>query len=170
LAKLTNTAKIKWITRTAILLSLLLAFQMLGLPQPVTGPVINFILLFAIVLNGFYSSLIIGSVSPVIAFARGILPAPLGPMIPFIILANLVYITIFALARSKTDKPMFSLIFVIVGSLLKYLVLSSAVSFFVSVPPPIAQAMSFPQLITALLGGLILLLIEPLWKKTIKRK
>ncbi len=170
MTKLDNSTKIKWIARTAILLSLLLVFQMLGFPQPVTGPVVNFILLFAVVLNGFYSAMIIGSISPVIAFARGILPALLGPMIPFIILGNLVFIAIFALARSKKDKPVFQLIAVVIGSFLKYLVLSSAVSFFVSVPPPIAKAMSFPQLITALLGGLIVLLIEPLWKKTIKRK
>ncbi len=114
--------------------------------------------------------MIIGAFSPLIAFSRGILPAPLGPMIPFIILVNLVYIAVFALARSKTKKPLYQLLFVILASVLKYLVLSSAVKFFVAVPAPIAQAMSFPQLITALLGGLILILIEPIWKNTITKR
>lgn len=168
--QLDNSAKIKWITRTAILLSLLLAFQILGLPQPITGPVVNFILLFTVVLNGFYSSMVIGSLSPLIAFSRGILPAPLGPMIPFIILGNLVYIAVFAIARRKNKKPLYQLLAVVLASVLKYLVLSSAVKFFVAVPAPIAQAMSFPQLITALLGGLILILMEPVWKNTANKR
>jgi len=170
LKQLDNSAKIKWITRTAILLSLLLAFQILGLPQPITGPVVNFILLFTVVLNGFYSSMVIGALSPLIAFSRGILPAPLGPMIPFIILGNLVYIAVFAIARRKNKKPLYQLLAVVLASVLKYLVLSSAVKFFVAVPAPIAQAMSFPQLITALLGGLILILMEPVWKNTANKR
>ena len=87
----TNDAKpinVKWLARTAILLALTLAFQMIGLPQPVTGPAVNAMLLISGTYVGALGGIIIGLLTPLIAFARGILPPPLAPMIPFIMLGN----------------------------------------------------------------------------------
>jgi len=168
MSKKTNLS-IKWITHTAILLAILIVFQMLGLPQYITGPIVNFILLWAVMSNGILSGVLIGLISPLIAFSRGILPAPLGPMIPFIILGNIVLVIVFGLFRKKNSNLLFTTLGIVIGSILKYLILVNAVKFIVSVPILIAQAMGFPQLLTALIGGVLLLVIEIVWKKSQKK-
>ena len=71
--------KIKFITRTGILLAVALIIQMGGFPQSITGPIINTVLYLSVLLVGSWSGIIIGICTPVIAFMRGILPSPLGP-------------------------------------------------------------------------------------------
>ncbi len=143
----------RWITRTAILLALTLAFQLLGLPQPVTGPAINAMLILSALLVGPAAGVIIGSLTPVIAWQRGILAAPLGPMIPFIALGNMVLVLLFFYLRRR--QPYLALI---AAAFAKFAVLATAVRVFVTVPPPVAAAMGVPQLITALAGGAIALI------------
>jgi hypothetical protein len=72
---------------------------------------------------------------------RGILPAPLGPMIPFIALGNGVLVVVFNLLKGRNK-----IFGIIIASLVKYLILFTAVSYIVDVPDKIAQIMSLPQL------------------------
>jgi len=151
--------KIKFITRTGILLAVALVVQMGGFPQPITGPLINTVLYLAALLVGSWGGIIIGVCTPVIAFMRGILPAPLGPMIPFIALGNGVLVIVFSLLKGKNK-----IFGIIIASLAKYLILFTAVSYIVDVPDKIAQIMSLPQLFTALSGGVIAMLAyKALW-------
>jgi len=55
-----ENSKIKFITRTGILLAVALVVQMGGLPQPITGPLINTVLYLAALLVGSWSGIIIG--------------------------------------------------------------------------------------------------------------
>ncbi len=146
--------KIKFITRTGILLAVALVVQMGGFPQPITGPLINTILYLAALLVGSWSGIIIGVCTPVIAFMRGILPPPLGPMIPFIALGNGVLVVVFSLLKGKNK-----ILGIILASLVKYAILATTVKFIVDVPDKIAQIMSLPQLFTALIGGGVALLV-----------
>jgi len=171
---LKQVSYLNWLTRTAILLAILIVIQMVGLPQPFTGPIVNFILFFTISVVDLGSAVVIGAISPWIAFSRGILPPPLGPMIPFIIMGNVAMVFIYKLVSHPKFIPanLFfrSILGVLAGALIKYLILSSAVKYFVQVPAPIAQMMSLPQLFTALGGGLLFLIIDPLWKKANKKR
>lgn len=146
---------ILFITRTAILMALTLVIQMMGMPQYATGPLVNTMLYVAAVFVGIWGGVAIGLVTPVIAFWRGILPPPLGPMIPFIALGNAVLVIVYGLVEKRSKY-----IAVIAASVIKYLVLAGAVGFVVSVPPKIAQMMQVPQLITALAGGAIAILLS----------
>lgn len=146
--------KIKFITRTGILLAVALVVQMGGFPQPITGPLINTVLYLSALLVGGWSGIIIGICTPVIAFMRGILPAPLGPMIPFIALGNGVLVVVFSLLKGKNK-----ILGIIAASLVKYLILFTAVSYIIDVPDKIAKVMSLPQLFTALSGGVIAILV-----------
>jgi Ca2+/Na+ antiporter len=137
-------------TRTAILMALTLAVQMLGMPQYVTGPLVNTMLYVAAVFVGIWGGVAIGLITPVIAFWRGILPPPLGPMIPFIALGNAVLVIVYGLVNRHNKY-----VAIIAASVIKYLMLAVAVRFVVAVPPKIAQMMQIPQLITALAGGAI---------------
>jgi hypothetical protein len=159
----TDVQRITWLTRTAVLLALTLALQMMGLPQPFTGPAVNAMLLISGIFVGATSGILIGLLTPWIAFMRGILPPPLGPMIPFIMLGNGVLVALFTWIRRLTadrGKIVGSVVGLLLGALGKFLILSSAVKFVVEVPPKIAQAMQIPQLITALTGGVVALVVE----------
>lgn len=146
--------KIKFITRTGILLAVALVIQMGGFPQPITGPLVNTVLYLAALLVGGWSGIIIGICTPVIAFMRGILLPPLAPIIPFIAIGNGALVLIFALLMKKNK-----ILGIVVASAVKYLILSTAVGYLVNVPSKIAQMMGLPQLFTALIGGGIALLV-----------
>ena len=60
----------------------------------------------------------------------------------------------------------FDAVGILLGAILKFAVLSSAVRFFVQAPPKMVQAMQVPQLITALTGGAIALVVASALKKT----
>ncbi len=144
----------KWLTKTALLLALTLVFQMIGFPQPVTGPLINMMLFISATISGLLGGILIGALTPWIAFVRGILPAPLAPMIPFIMAGNAVLVvSYFGLKRVNQYLA------VIVASVIKFAVLALAVNFLVEVPEQIAAMMQLPQLLTALAGGVLALVL-----------
>lgn len=145
--------KIIFISRTGILLAVALVIQMGGFPQLITGPLINTVLYLSALLVGGWGGIIVGICTPVIAFIRGILPPPLGPVVPFIVLGNGILVVIFSLLKEKNK-----ILGIILASLVKYLVLYAAVNYVVDVPVKIAQIMGLPQLFTAILGGVIALI------------
>ncbi len=148
-----ENSKIRFIAYTGILLAVALVVQMGGFPQPITGPLVNAVLYLSALLVGSWSGVIIGIFTPLIAFMRGILPAPLAPMIPFIAIGNGVLVLVFFMLMEKNK-----IIGIVVASVVKYLILSTAVRYVVSVPGKVAQMMGLPQLYTALIGGGIALL------------
>ncbi len=148
-----ENSKIRFIAYTGILLAVALVVQMGGFPQPITGPLVNAVLYLSALLVGSWSGVIIGIFTPLIAFMRGILPAPLAPMIPFIAIGNGVLVLVFFILMEKNK-----IIGIVVASVVKYLILSIAVRYVVSVPGKVAQMMGLPQLYTALIGGGIALL------------
>ncbi|MDD4765115.1 MAG: ECF transporter S component [Atribacterota bacterium] len=152
--------RIIWISRTAILLAIALVFQMGGFPQFITGPLVNTVLYLATMIVGWQGGILIGIFTPVIAAMRGILPPPLAPLIPFIALGNAILVILFFWLKSKNK-----IFGIIIASLVKFLVLVSAVRLLVQVPPAIAQMMSFPQLVTALAGGFFALIIINIFKR-----
>ncbi len=156
-----HQTNIRWLSRTAILLAIALVFQMGGFPQFITGPLINTVLYLAAMIVGWQGGMLIGILTPVIASIRGILPPPLTPLIPFIALGNSILVILFFWLQSKNK-----IAGIIIASLVKSLLLASAVKLVVQVPPAIAQMMSLPQLITALAGGAIALVLARFFKKT----
>lgn len=146
---------IRWITRTGILLAIALVFQMGGFPQLITGPLVNTVLYLSAMIIGWQGGVLIGIFTPVIAAMRGILPPPLAPLIPFIALGNGALVALFFCLKSKSK-----ILGIIIASVVKFLILVTAVNLLVQVPPPVAQMMSFPQFLTALAGGVIALLAE----------
>ena len=144
----------RWLTRTAILLAVALVFQLGSFPQPVTGPVINLVLYLSALITGMVSGIIIGLFTPLVASLTGILPAALAPMIPFIVLGNVVLVIIFSLLKEKN-------IFLAVGlaAVAKFMLLAGAVEFLVDVPPGVSRMMTFPQLLTALGGGVLAVIV-----------
>ncbi len=135
--------------------------------QPVTGPIVNATLFIAAATLGSQSAILIGLVPSMIALSAGLLPAILAPMIPFIMLSNAILIMTFSALKKKNYW-----LNIAIGSTLKFLFLFATSSIVINlllkkeIAQQVALIMSWPQLLTALAGGVIAYPII----KLIKRK
>lgn len=138
----------------------LILFAPLISNQFVTGTIVNASLLASVVLFGLPGALLLCFIPSVVSLFAGLLPWVMAPMIPFIIMGNILLIWVFDLLRKKNF-----FLGVVPGALLKFsfLFLTSnyLIHFFVksAVASKIAAMMSWPQLVTALLGGVVAYLI-----------
>ncbi|MGE5373118.1 MAG: ECF transporter S component [Solirubrobacterales bacterium] len=151
--------KVRFITRTALFLAIALGMQFLKLPQPITGPVINAVLILAVVYAGVSGAVLIGLLTPLIAYLVGILPPPLMPLIPVIMIANAILAIVFFFGRRINDWTGIGL-----AAVLKFLVFAAAIkgvfSFMhIVLPAPLIAGFMVPQLLTALAGGVVAALI-----------
>ncbi len=146
--------ELRYLTRTAVLLGLTLAFQMLRLGQAFTGPAVNAMLYIATAMVGISSGVFIGLITPWIALIVGILKPVLAPAVPFIMAGNASLVIIFGLLQARNRY-----LAVAVASVVKYLILASAVRLILELPPPMTVALQLPQLFTALGGGVVALLV-----------
>jgi predicted membrane protein len=151
------------LTRTSVLLALALVFQIgfTQFAQPAVGPLVNMTLLIAAVVVGSFPAIVIGCLTPLMAFVLGIMP--LFPLVPFIMIGNILLILSFNLTRRAFSKYG-EIIGVIVAALLKFAFLAISIRYLVTffiekVPPKIVVAFTLPQLYTALIGGLLAIVI-----------
>ncbi|HSW10186.1 MAG TPA: ECF transporter S component [Bacillota bacterium] len=163
------------LTRTAILLGVTMAIQMLRMPQPVTGPLINAMLVLTTLTVGMAAGIFIGLLTPWVAFTVGILPPVLGPAIPFIMGGNAALVLVMGAAirlghqlKFPQGERLAQIGGVIVGGFAKYLVISTAVRFLIQVPPPVAALLQLPQLFTAWTGGALAVAI--IWAARVLRE
>lgn len=154
----------KMITRTAMLLALTLVFQIgfRQFAQPVVGPLVNMMLIISVMLVGMPSAMMIGILTPLIAFVAGIIGV--FPLIPMIIAGNMVYVLVFGIIKEKAAFPLGAPVAVVAASLAKFALLFTAVRtvlplMIVEVKPPVIATFSLPQLYTALVGGFLALLL-----------
>ncbi len=177
--------KVLWITRTALFIAILIVFQSLSasLGQIVTGSLVNLVLVTAALTSGFWSGITVAAISPFFAFLLGIGPK-LIQLIPFIALGNIVYVLVVALIAKMFRTENNSMLFVsgitgvAVGALLKFATLYfGVVKIFIPLmgdglkPPQVetfTTMFSTPQLITALIGGVIAIPVAMAVRKIIK--
>lgn len=160
----------RFLTRTAILLALTLALQMMGFPQHITGPGVNAMLMLSAIYVGPVGGVAIGALTPGIAFMRDILPDSLGPAIPFIMLGNVSIVLVFWLVRRALGDMVGSVAGVVVGSVVKYLVIAGAVQFLLNLPAgPAGKLLQISQLYTAFIGGALAIIVDRLLRRSLKR-
>ena len=173
--------KAKWVTMTAVIIALLIVWQIVMGPlisvNPamviVMGSGVNLLFIVAVMVNGFSSGLIVSILAPLITGIMGIGGIPL-PLAPFIMAGNVALILVwFLIGRLKTGKkPVVYLIAAIAAAAVKFVVLFILVVKIavplLNLPPMISVAFSAPQFITALIGGLLALLLVPVLQKVVK--
>ena len=178
--------KIRWITETAVMLALLVAFQAITKPmgQLVTGSFVNAVLAITVLLSGLYSGLTVALISPVLAFLLGIAPQILT--VPAIMAGNAVYVVLLYLIAGKDSKKIllqvlawvsaavakFAVLYSIVGLLICKVLANKLIASGVMKPPMVkALPVTFglPQLFTALIGGAVALLIVPVLRKALNK-
>ncbi|MFD0896657.1 ECF transporter S component [Loigolactobacillus binensis] len=164
----------RWIAKTAVFLALLIVFQAATAALNmtlVTGSLVNFTLIMAVMLAGLSSGITVAAISPVLAFILGIGPKLL-PLIPCIMIGNIVLVLVwhFVLTTKRLNVMLNTLIALVGGAGLKFLVLYLLIVKFLlgmilTVPPVqntlIATMFTLPQLITALIGGIVAAILLP---------
>lgn len=174
-----------WITRTGVLLALLLALQWATLGtrafagQYITGSLVNCVLAVSALTAGLSSGLVIALLSPIFAYLLGI--APQLVVVPAIMAGNCALVLVLW-AVGRGDAPMWrKAVAVVLAAVCKFVVLYLLVvqvicgvgasfllgqSFFGApvLLQPMIQALpltfSWPQLITALIGGTLGVLVS----------
>src|SRR4030042_2354869 len=117
--------------------------------QWVTGTIVNAILFLAVWRVGFVNAALVSALPSSIALLRGLLPAPMAVLIPYVILSNIILVAVFYALKK------YPLAGIITASFGKFLFLFAITSYFIKVASPLLVMMHWPQLFTALAGGLI---------------
>ncbi|MFD1671301.1 ECF transporter S component [Agrilactobacillus yilanensis] len=165
----------KWVAKTALFLAILIVFQAVTAPLGmtlVTGSLVNLTLIITVMLGGLSSGVTVAILSPVLASILGIGPKVL-PLLPCIMIGNVVLVLIWHYLTAKLNLPQLAtyILATIVAAGLKFIVLyllivKLLVQNILAVAPPqstILTAMfSAPQLITALIGGIIATVLLPI--------
>lgn len=124
--------------------------------QLITGPVVNATLFIATIFLGTQGGIMVGLIPSVIALSVGTLPAPLAPMVPYIMISNVILVLIFGYFKERNYW-----IAIVLASFFKFLFLFSTSAIVVGLltkkelASSVAIMMSYPQLLTALAGGVL---------------
>lgn len=149
------------------MIALGVAIPQIGMPQTITGPLVNALLLTTVEMAGIGSAVLVGLATPLSALANGVLPLPLMVMIPFISIANAILSTVYGALRARNKW-----LALIAGAGLKFAWLYGVTAWLtanplkvavggtpqaVQLPATLVTMMQWPQLATALAGGLLVL-------------
>ena len=175
---LDTRGKIIWITRTAMFIALLIVMQAVTSPLGntlITGSLVNMMLAVSVIFGGLWSGIAVAFISPFFASVFGIAP-PFPIIIPFIAAGNGALVIVwYFVSKLNFQKPWVSSVAaMILGAVAKFLVLYVGVAVIVvpiilGLPEPqasvISGVFSLPQLITAIVGGTLALLMSPVLKR-----
>lgn len=178
--------KIIWITRTAVVLALLVTVQTLTKPfgQLVTGSCVNLVLALCVLLAGLPCGLTVALVSPVLAFLLGIAPQLLT--VPAIMAGNSAYVLLLYGLADRSGKRLWRQVVAwLVSAVGKFAVLYGVVAGLIcgvlaqqllasgALKPAMLQVLPVTfgtaQLFTAMIGGAVAQIVFPLLRKAIRR-
>ncbi|MDD3148630.1 MAG: hypothetical protein PHD82_15150 [Candidatus Riflebacteria bacterium] len=94
--------KVVMAAQTGLFLAVLLAIQMIGLPNFLTGTIVNSIFIFVLLLTGLRHALLLAVLSPLGGILSGHLPAPMYPVLPVIICGNIVFIATYQCLAARS--------------------------------------------------------------------
>ena len=168
--------RILWITETAVMLALLIVLQWATKPlgQIVTGSCVNAVLAVSVLLGGLWCGLTVALVSPFCAFLLGIGPQLIA-IIPAIALGNAVLVLVlhFVYGKHIWRRVLAWLGAAVAKFGVLYLVVVQLICRVLPLKQPqidtFTAMFSAPQLVTALIGGGVALLIVPVLKKALRR-
>ena len=192
----TMNKKIRWMTETAVLLALLICLQWIGsmipnqmIKQLITGTCVNCVLAVAALYAGYGSGLTVGLISPVFAYVLGIAPNFIT-VLP-IMVGNVCYVVLLRLIAGKSGKPfwkqpvaltvaasvkfavLYLLVVKIICGVASKALLGKKMGDVVVLAPPMLKMLptmfAWPQLITAISGGIIAIAIVPALRKALRK-
>lgn len=171
--------RVLYITETAVMTALLIVLQAAAKPagQYVTGACVNAVLAVSALAVGLWSGVTVALLSPFFAFLLGIGPQ-LFPIAPSIAVGNLVFVLLLSLLAGGRDLPLWRRGTAwLAAAFAKFAVLYLLVVKLLCAALPLKELQvatftvmfSYPQLVTALVGGGIALLLTPPLRRALKR-
>ena len=174
--------KALWIARTGILIALLVVLQAATIPLGnsfITGSIVNMMLVVSVMTCGVATGAVVALVSPVLPTLLGF--GPVWPLVPFIAAGNLVLVLLwhFIGNTGRFDRRIAHCAALAAAAVAKFLtlyfgVVKIALAFLLKLPEKQAAMLSymfsFPQLITAAIGGVCAIFIFPPLKKALSRR
>jgi len=164
--KVAIIANTKSIAQFLILASVAIFLPFFFHLQWISGPIVNAVLIIALFVVGIRGALVLALIPSLMALVGGLLPVILAPVIPFIMVSNVILILtiefIYKLIKKETSGYWIALV---IAATLKYLFLYSSVSIITKlvlkndIAIKVATMMSWPQFVTALFGGILAWLI-----------
>jgi len=148
-----NREKIAFLTKLVVLLSVAMIVPLFH-QQMITGPIVNATLFIATAVLGVSGGILVGLIPSVVALSAGLLPPVLAPIVPFIMISNTIMVVAFYFLKDKNYWQG-----MVLGSILKFVFLYSTSAVVINlllkkeVAAQVSLMMSWPQLLTALLGG-----------------
>lgn len=153
-----NAVKIMWFL-TAAAIAMFLPF--LIHIQWITGVIVNALLIIVFFISGIRSSYVLSIAPSLAALTSGLLPVFLAPVIPFIMIGNILFVTVIHKTYGHSTGMPGYWIGVLLGALLKAIViflpsmLMLKVFLSRSFTIKVVQMLSINQFATALAGGLL---------------
>jgi hypothetical protein len=150
------TIKRESVLTILVLIAIAVAAPILIKQQLITGTIVNAALIIATITLSARDGLLVGLLPSTIALATGLLSPALAPMVPFIIVGNAILVLTVAYFKKFSYWVAIG-----VGAILKFVFLYGTSAVIIGllvnkqVAPVVAQMMSWPQLFTALAGGLV---------------
>ncbi len=177
---------VRWITETAVMLAVLITLQSVTKPlgQLVTGTCVNAVLAVAVLIGGLSCGVTVAVISPLAAFLLGIAPQILT--VPAIMAGNGVYVLVLrTLSGGKVSWSLRTVTAWIAAAAAKFAMLYAVVVWVIcgllaqsllaagTLKEPMLKALpttfSWPQLVTALAGGAVALLMVPVLRKGLRK-
>lgn len=179
-----SRARILWITRTGVLTALLVALQWATAGtqafagQYITGSCVNAVLAVSVLTAGLWSGITVAAISPFCAFLLGIGPK-LIQIVPAVAVGNVVFVLLLHFAIGQNKCPLaqqavslglaavakFATLYLLV---VKFIVPALNDSLKPQQVATFSTMFSWPQLVTALIGGAAALAIVPLVRKALR--
>ena len=188
--------KTLWITETAVMLALLVSLQWVGslIPEPMakqltTGTAVNCVLAVTVLMTGLGSGITVALISPICAYAFGIAPnfvTVLPIMVGNCCYVILLHFIIGSVRKFGWQQPvglacaavvkfgvLYLLVVKVICGIAADALLGKKIGDTVVLAPPMLKMLptmfAWPQLVTALTGGVIALAIVPVLRKALHR-
>lgn len=169
--------KTRWITETAVMIALLIALQAAtaSFGQFVTGSCVNTVLAIAALLIGAGGGLVVALVSPFCAYLLGIGPQLIA-IVPAIAVGNAVFVLLLAWLAPKGASAVRKALAVIAAAVCKFAALYALVVLLLcnvlTLPEKqvavFSTMFSWPQLVTALIGGTVGMAVASVVRKALR--
>ncbi len=150
-----NKEKASFLVKLTVLFGLAIVLPFYH-QQMITGPIVNAVLFLTTMLLGAQYGMLISLIPSVMALSVGLLPAVLAPVVPFIMISNAILVMTFDILKKKNYW-----LAMISASVLKFIFLYATSTIVINlllkkeVAAKVSVMLSWPQLLTALIGGLL---------------
>ena len=172
--------KVLWITRTAVFIALTVVLQALTLQlgnQIITGSIVNLMLIISVMTCGLSTGLTVSIFTPILPTLLGF--GPVWPIVPFIAVGNIALTASWHFIGNRKMGSIYVsyVVALIAGAVTKFFILyfgivRIAMPFILGLPEQHVMSMlfSYPQLITASVGGVCAIILLPILLKAVKER